>query len=280
MRILFCTLLISILSTAQAVTPEQTTAPPNSQESQHQTGIPVDQENARKARKLLDQAIQALGGPAFLSFQDMTQQGRTYSFHHGEPNSAGILFWRFYKFPTKERVEITKQRDIAYVINGDKGYEITYKGTTSQDPKLLADALRRRAHSLEIVLREWLKDPNLALFYDGPTVAAEKPAEQVTLMRQDDAVTIYLDSGSYLPLKKSYSWRDPADKLRNTEEEVYDNYRPVGGLKTPFSITRFLNGDMSNQRFLNSVSFNTGLSDSMFDASITYEPGRPPGKSR
>jgi hypothetical protein len=210
----------------------------------------------------------------------MSQQGRTYSFYHGQPNSAGVLFWRFYKFPDMERVELTKQRDVAYVIHGDKGYEITYKGTASEDPKVLADSLRRRSHSLEWVLRKWLHDPNVALFYDGRAIAAERPADQVTIMRQDDSVTIYLDANNHLPLKKSYSWRDPDDKLRNTEEEVYDNYRPVGAIQTPFSITRFLNGDMSNQRFLNSVSFNTGLNDSMFEASISYEPGRPPGKKK
>ncbi len=280
MKLLIIALLFSTLARAQAVTPEQTTAPPSAQNPPASASVPVDQENARKARGLLDQAVQALGGQAYLSFVDMTQQGRTYSFYHGQPNSAGILFWRFYKFPDKERVELTKQRDIAYVITGDKGYEITYKGTASEDPKVLADSLRRRAHSIEWVLRKWLTDPNAAFFYDGPAVAAEKPADQITIMRQDDSVTIYLDSSSHLPVKKSFSWRDPTDKLRNTEEEVYDNYRPVGAIKTPFSITRFLNGDMSNQRFLNSVSFNAGLSDSMFEASITYEPGRPRGKKK
>jgi hypothetical protein len=274
MRIFFAILLFVTCAFSQAVTPEQAPAPPTSPGAQQATTIPTDQENARKARALLDQAIQALGGQAFLTFVDMSQQGRTYSFHHGEPNSAGVVFWRFYRFPDKERVELTKQRDVAYVINGDKGYEITYKGTASEDPKVLTDSLRRRAHSMEVVLRNWLKDPNVALFYDGPAVAAEKPADQITIMRQDDAVTIYLDAASHLPLKKSYSWRDATDKLRNTEDELYDNYRPVGSVKTPFSITRVLNGDMSNQRFLNSVSFNTGLNDSLFDASITYEPGR------
>jgi hypothetical protein len=274
MRIFLAILLLVTCAFSQAITPEQAPASPSSPGSQQATTIPTDQENARKARALLDQAIQALGGQAFLTFVDMSQQGRTYSFHHGEPNSAGVVFWRFYRFPDKERVELTKQRDVAYVINGDKGYEITYKGTASEDPKVLADSLRRRAHSMEVVLRNWLKDPNVALFYDGPAVAAEKPADQITIMRQDDAVTIYLDAASHLPLKKSYSWRDATDKLRNTEDELYDNYRPVGSVKTPFSITRVLNGDMSNQRFLNSVSFNTGLNDSLFDASITYEPGR------
>jgi hypothetical protein len=41
---------------------------------------------------------------------------------------------------------------------------------------------------------------------------------------------------------------------------------------TPFSVTRFYNGDMSSQRFLNSVTYNKGLSDSMFAADVTYDP--------
>jgi hypothetical protein len=47
---------------------------------------------------------------------------------------------------------------------------------------------------------------------------------------------------------------------------------------TPFSITRFYNGDMSNQRFLNSVSYNQGLKDSLFEAQVTYDPNKGPAK--
>lgn len=70
---------------------------------------PVAQENSAKAKAVLDQAIQALGGDAYLNIQDVSQQGRTYSFHHGETTSTGILFWRFLKFPDKERIEVTKE---------------------------------------------------------------------------------------------------------------------------------------------------------------------------
>src|SRR5271166_1225038 len=74
--------------------------------------IPVDQENARQARALLDQAIQALGGQAYLGIHDMQLQGRTYSFYHGRPTSNGVLFWRFTEYPEKERIEVTPQRDV------------------------------------------------------------------------------------------------------------------------------------------------------------------------
>ena len=31
-----------------------------------------------------------------------------------------------------------------------------------------------------------------------------------------------------LPIKKSFSWRDPVDRQKNIEEEVYDDYKPGG----------------------------------------------------
>jgi len=153
--------------------------------------IPVDQENAKKARAVLNQTIQALGGSAYLNIEDISQEGRTYSFYHGRPNSLGILFWRFYKFPDKERIELTKQRDVIYVYAGDKGTEITFKGPRPEDPKDLTEYLRRRHISLDWVLRKWLSEPGVALFYEGQTVAEEKPVEQVTAAsaRRRDALT-------------------------------------------------------------------------------------------
>jgi hypothetical protein len=233
--------------------------------------IPVDQENVRKAKAVLDQAIQALGGQAYLNIQDISQEGRTFSFFHGQPSSYGIQFWRFYKYPDKDRVELTKKRDVIYVNNGDKGYEITYKGTRAADAKDLADYNRRRQFTLDWVLRHWVSDPGVALFYEGAAVAADKPADQVTLINaKNQGVTLFIDSNTHLPIKKTYSWRDPADEQRNTEEEVYDNYRPMQGIMTPFSITRYYNGDMSNERFLTVVNYNQGLSDAKFEAQITY----------
>jgi hypothetical protein len=238
--------------------------------------IPVDQDNAHKAKVLLDQMVEALGGQAYLAIQDISQEGRTYSFYHGQANSLGVVFWRFYKYPDKERIELTKKRDIVELFNGSAGYEITYKGTHAADPKDLTEVLRRRQFSLDWVLRHWLSEPGVALFYNGPSIAANKPAEQVSILNaRNQGVTLDIDASTHLPLKKSFSWRDTTDKERNTEDEVYDAYRPVQGIMTPFSITRFYNGDMSNQRFLSSVSYNQGLADQKFQAQVTYGP-KPP----
>jgi hypothetical protein len=92
------------------------------------------------------------------------------------------------------------------------------------------------------------------------------------LNKQNDAVTIYLDQNSHLPVKTSFTWRDPDDKQKNVEEEVFDNYRLVQGVMTPYSITRTFNGEMTHQRFINTAKYNLPLSDTIFDASVTYDP--------
>jgi hypothetical protein len=238
--------------------------------------IPVDQENAKRARAVLDQSIQAMGGSAYLNIQDITQEGRTYTFYHGRPSSLGVLFWRFYKFPDKDRIELTKQRDVVYIYEGDRGTEVTYKGPHPEDPKDLTEYLRRRHFSLDWVLRKWLSEPGIALFYEGQTVAEEKPVDQVTIMNaHNEGVTLYVNIDDHLPVKKTYSWRDATDKQRNIEDEVYDNYREVQGIMTPFTLTRFYNGDMSGQRFLTAVSYNQGISDSRFEATLASGPKKP-----
>jgi hypothetical protein len=259
MKLLLAMLLIFVAIPAMAQSPG--------------AAVPIDQQNADKAKMIINQGIKALGGDAYLNVQDVTQQGRAYTFHMGQPNSAGTEFWRFYKYPDKDRFELTKQRDIVEVFNGDKGIEITYKGAHRQEAKDVADYVRRRQYALDWVLRHWITQPGIALFYENQTLAEGKTCDQVTVMNADnDAVTLYFDVETHLPVKKSYSWRDPTDKQRNVEEESYDNYRATQGVMTPYTVTRYYNGDMSGQRFLSSVQYNQNVSDSLFDLSQTTLP--------
>ncbi|HEX9119305.1 MAG TPA: hypothetical protein VF840_02085 [Terriglobales bacterium] len=266
----------AVAATAQA--PQSSASSASSATNSPQT--PQDA-NARKARSLLDECIQAMGGQAWLNLQDMEQQGRSYPYSHGQPNSLGTLFWRFWKYPDKERVELTKQRDVVYINAGENGYEVTYKGTAAQEPDPLADYNRRRRHSLEVVLRQWLNQPGTALFYDGPAVAEQKPADSVTILTADnDSVTLFLDNHTHLPIKKTFEWRDPADRLKNVEGEIFDNWRLEQGIMTPHSLLRTHNGDTTNQRFITNVRYNASLSDSLFQATITYDPNKRPAKRR
>ena len=264
--------------TAAAQSPAQQ-APSDS--AAKNSSIPLDQQNARQAHDLLEQAIAALGGEAYLNIHDMQEQGRTYTFYHGRPSSNGVFFWRFLELPGKERIELTPQRDVAYVYNGDKGYEITYKGPKAIEKKDLDDYLRHRKFSLETILRSWVNDPNVALFFDGAALAGSLAAQRVTLInKQNEAISIYFDIDTHLPIKKTYSWRDPVDKERNLEEETYDGYRMVDGVMTPFGFTRYFNGDMQTERFVTSAGYNKGLDPAMFDPNSGYNPNKVSDKHK
>jgi hypothetical protein len=263
---------------AQTATAPQT---PAAGESPAGTAISIDQENAGRAKKLLQQAIQALGGSAYLAIRDRELQGRGYSFHHGRSTSNGVVFWSFSQFPDKERVEVTKERDIAQVYNGNKGYEITFKGPHPMEDKDVSEYLRRRRFSLETILRTWVNDPTVALLFEGNAIAAQHPALQVTLINaQNESVSLYMDADTHLPIKKTFEWRDPVDRQKNLEEEIYENYRVDQGITNPHNVSRYFNGDIASQRFLNAATFNQGLDQAMFDPNSGYKPNKQTGKGK
>ena len=275
--ILGCSVCSPAWETSQS--PAAQAAPSTSQPANLAPAISPDQENAHKAKATIEQAIQALGGQTYLALRDREQQGRGYSFHHGRPNGSGGVFWSFTEFPDKERVELTKERDIAELYVGNKAWEITFKGPHPIEQKDLDDYLRRRRFSLDTVLRTWVNDPSVVLLFEGFAIASQHPATQITLINsQNESVTLYFDSDTHLPVKKSFSWRDPTDRQKNVEEEVYENYRQVSGVMAPYNLTRYFNGDMTSQRFLNSVTVNQGLDEAMFDPRSGYNPNKPPGK--
>ncbi|MGD0215139.1 MAG: hypothetical protein ABSB87_18070 [Terriglobales bacterium] len=250
-----------------------------------------DSNNARKARAVLDQAVESLGGQPYLTYENRCEEGRYYPLYHGRTESTGIPYRYYVEYPEKDRFEVIHTKDVFLLFtdvggikvnnktdlilihNGDKGYEITYKGTAAQEKPELENSLRRRTHSLEWIFRKWIRDPDVALFYDGQAVVNGKETEGVTLLNsQNDSVNIYLDINSHYPVKISYSWRDPKDKQKNVEEEVYDGYKLVQGIWTPHSITRYYNGETSQQRFIATASYNVKLPDSAFEAQVTYDP--------
>ena len=81
--------------------------------------------------------------------------------------------------------------DLVLIHNGDKGYEISYKGTAAQDKIDLQNYLRRRQHSIEWIFRKWMNDPTVALFYDGLDDRRQQASRGRDAAQQpDDSVSV------------------------------------------------------------------------------------------
>src|SRR5437588_5873351 len=181
---------------AQVSTPLPKPGQPEITPPSKQTAAPEDVASAKQARAVLEQMIAALGGNAYLNVQDMEQKGRIYSFdHNGDETAGGAPFVRFWKWPDKDRMEMWRQRNWVIVYNGNDGNETTFHGTHRIDAKDLKAYLERRSYSLDVVTREWLKQPAVALYYDGKTLSENKSADQVSLIMPDHrGVTLYIDA--------------------------------------------------------------------------------------
>ncbi len=291
-------LLLSALLSPLAFGQAESAPPPRAVTQTSPSAVNLnDSENARQARAVLDRTVETMGGQPYLTYENRSETGRYYPLYHGRTESTGIPYNYYVEYPDRDRFEVIHTKDIfliegsvgnvkvknkfdiVLIHNGDKGYETTYKGTAPQEPEDLEKYLRRRRHSLEWIFRKWIRDPDVALFYEGQSVVNGKECEGVTLLNsQNDSVNVYLDMNTHYPVKIGYTWRDPKDKQKNVEEEVYDNYKLVQGIWTPHSITRYYNGETAQQRFVTQASYNLKLPDSLFEASVNYDPKAPPKK--
>lgn len=235
---------------------------------------PADNAGSAKARSLLESMVQALGGDRWLNLQNVYMQGRIAAFYQGKPTGGTIQYWDW-RTADNERLDLDEKAHDrvrwVQIFTPAQCWEVTYRGkrplqklAPSDDP--CGDAIRRHEHSIEAAVR-WMKQPDTVLLYEGQQMAERRLADQVTLLNgSNDSITIQMDAETHLPLKRTYSYRDPIYKDKNQEDEEYDDYHPVDGLPVPFSITRLHNGDMTQQRFVFKAGLNVQLPADGFDA--------------
>jgi hypothetical protein len=231
--------------------------------------------NQQKARAVLDQMIDALGGQAYLNLQDSYSEGR-YGRFHNQAMVATNVFFRYWRWPDQERFEITPQRDIVYLYLGDKEYEIIYRGSTELNPQKdenVRQALQRRHYALEVVLRVWLNEPGTLLLDEGSTLAENRMAERITIINpRNEAVTLLVSADTHLPIKKIFVVRDPQSREQDEETEVFDSWRKVQGVNTPFNIMVTRNGNIVRQLFFSNVTYNNHPEDSIFTRKLISHP--------
>jgi hypothetical protein len=231
---------------------------------------------SNKGRKLLGQMVQALGGDLWLKRQNWMYQGKAATFYKGLPHEGAPGFIEYYQAkPFAMRVQVISQygifiatdhKDIVDIWTPENGYEITYKGKNPLPAKEVAEFERRHAHSLEVVVNDWLKQPGTLVTYEGAGTVERRLSEQVSVLTaSNDAVVINLDEVTHLPLSISFEWRDPVYKDINKDTQEFDDYHEVQGIQTAYSITNFHNGEMVSQRFLNKVNYNETLPPEFFD---------------
>jgi len=244
---------------------------------------PAGETPEQRGHKLLDEMVEALGGDAWLRRHNLREYGRIARFFRGAPTGIVIDFNAIHQFPGDNRPEAErigfltdksmilpgKKIDVVQIWTGDGGYEITYKGKNSLPHEQIEDYYRRRDHSIEDVVRTWLKAPNVVVISEGNTMVERRLAEKVTVLSDNnDAVTIDLDATTHLPLRRTFKWRNETFKDFDEDAEEYDDYHTIQGLPTAFTLTRYHNGDMNSQTFFTKFEYDVDLPPDTFTQEI------------
>jgi len=238
-------------------------------------------QSAAKAKELLQQAIEALGGTVYLNVHDVTCAGRLSQFgHSGELNGFGhFIDYTVPVPPFKDRQENLPKRNIIEVYNGDKGWDLDRGGVSEARTSDLARYKEDMKKDIDNLLRHRIHEPDMVFRYGGPDVVDLHEADWVELVDSENrTIRIAISRSSHLPLRKVVDTRDANTRMRAQEIEYYSNYHPFSGIETPFQITRERNGIKIYQVFFDKCDYNTNLSDSMFSKESLDERWEKVGK--
>jgi hypothetical protein len=226
-------------------------------------------QDEEKIKGLFQNAIQAMGGDAYLKVADIVSSGQRFYFNNQGESSGLIKYSDYSKLPDKRRFEEGNRKnelDItvfnlganeAWILEGQKGT----REATPEEMKSFREVVK---HSIDNIFRFRYKDPANKLFYMGPGEGQDLTLEMVKLLDPDnDEVTVYFDRLSKLPAKIEY--QEISKKgVRQRVVKEYSQWHEFQGVNVPLRIDSFVNGRRLAQNFINKISFNNNLSDGFF----------------
>lgn len=227
--------------------------------------VMMPDQSAAKAKQLIQQAINALGGPAYLNVHDVTCTGRLSMFGHSGELNGFETFVDYAQPPTKDRQENLPKRNIIEVYNGDKGWVLDRGGVSEAAESDIAHFQEGNMTDIDNIFRHRISEKGMIFRYAGTDVVDLKEAEWVELVDSDNrTIRIAFATATHLPLRKIVETRDPASQLKGEEIEYYSLYQAIEGIQTPFQITRERNGLKVFQVFFDKCQYNTNVPDSLF----------------
>ncbi|MCL5669682.1 MAG: outer membrane lipoprotein-sorting protein [Acidobacteria bacterium] len=260
LAIVACTVFIPAMAAAGAANSfgtQQTSAPA-------QSSISLPSRISPKAQELLNHAIQALGGPAFLNFKNISTSGRVFGFSNDQ--MAGVYpFKSIDEPPDKRRFTYGKGKPVTLINNGKEAWELDQYGLVHQLPEKVRQWKIANRYSVSNLLRVIIKESGVLILDHGVDFVANQPAYVIDIIdSQNVHIRLYLRKSNYLPLRVTYSIQNPTTQDRDEYIDDYSDYQSFDGVMTPMNILRRLNGERIGAVYRNKASYNVSVPANYF----------------
>jgi hypothetical protein len=227
-----------------------------------------------RGKRVVYEALQAVGGKAYLAMEDRVESGRAYSFFRQELEGLSIakIYTRYVTAvpgqpSVRERQTFGKDESSGGVLfNQDGAWEITFRGARLLEPKRIENWRDGTLRNIFYILRQRLNEPGMDFYSRGSDLYENLPVEIVDITDSNGlTVTVYFSGSTKLPVRQVLKRRNPEYKDFDTEETIFAKYRDVGGgVMWPFSIRRSRNGEKLYEIYAESVQINKNLKDDLF----------------
>jgi hypothetical protein len=230
-----------------------------------QDEVLMPEQSAAKAKGIIQQAVDALGGQAYLNVHDITCTGQLSQFGHSGDLNGFAKFIDYEQPPLKDRQENMPKRNLINVFNGDKGWVLDRGGVSEAATSDVARFQEDIKIDIDNILRHRVHEPNMIFRYAGPDVVDLKEADWIEIIDNENrTIRIAFARSTHLPIRKTVDIRDPSTQLKSQEVEYYSLYHSIDGVQTAFQITRERNGFKVYQVFFDKCQYNTSVPDSLF----------------
>lgn len=224
----------------------------------------LPEQNVAKAREVLGQLVDALGGPAYLEVRERECDGRRAQFGHNGELTGFIDFKDYWRYPDKHRTDYSKKRNIIDVFNGDRGWTMDRGGVSEEPAAAVADFQELVKHSVDNLLRTRLKDHSLNLNFAGRDIVDMRQIDWVEISEPQRTLRLAIDRSSHLLLRSVVITVDENMHDRTEETTIYTNYQRKDGVMVALQISRERDGRRFFQAFYDTCTLNPHLPEDMF----------------
>ena len=226
-----------------------------------------------RGKRVVYEALQALGGDAFQKVEDRVESGRAYSFYREQLSGLSLakIYTRYLapspgQLAVRERQAFGKGEYDAVLFTETGAWEVNFRGAHPLADERFETYKDSTLRNVFYILRERLAEPGLTFYSQGADRFQNLPVEIVDITDADNrTVTVYFDQSTRLPVRQSFRRRNTEFKSWDEETMTFAKYRDVGGgVKWPFDIHRERNGEKVYEIFSDSVEINRDLTDDLF----------------
>ena len=231
-----------------------------------------------KGKRLVLEALEAMGGDRFLEVHNQVTTGRAYSFYNARVRGLAriTIYERFEPMqPNQDADWLPLQRKEIYTEKGDyyslflngKAWEVTFQGARPF-PLDMIDRYRIGARrDFLYFLRYRLQEEGLYYYHTGMEIVDNLPTEAVEITDSEgETITVYLRQSDGLPHMAHYLRRDPKTRIPFEEKTIWSKYREASnGAILPWNVRRERDGDQVYEQFASDVQINQDIPQKVFE---------------